>query len=247
MVNRTICKDKHVHNLSDDTSRLAFTWLVAFADREGRTYGDPALVKSMLFPRREDITVEQIELYLREWHQAGLIVWYEAKDDQWVWFPAFEKNQPGMRKEREPESVIPEYVEGETVVCANAGIVPAQCRRDVGIREWNGIEKNGIEKKVDISSSLSKDQYRDIAESVHGGQVNTVLVDDIQWLVDNAITRSEIDEAIEVTNIKKGPDMSWSKWRYALACVKNIVKDRGKAATRTTGISVGLNPTMEIV
>ena len=97
------------------------------------------------------------------------------------------------------------------------------------------------------SHTLSKDNYRDLAESVHGGQVNPVLVDDIQWLVDNAVTRSEVDKAIEITNTKKGPDMSWSKWRYVLACIKNIVNDRAKSTVKTPGVSTGLNPTMEIV
>ena len=259
MVNRTVCKDKRVHNLSNDTSRLALTWLITFADCEGRTYGDPALVKSMVFPRREEgidadyVSASQMEDYLVEWHNAGLIVWYEANGDRWIWFPAFEKNQPGLRKERETPSVIPEYVKGVIELCGDGGVTPQtsrvscgvtpqQSQSSCGIKEWNGIEGNGIEEKA---GTLSKTNYRDIAESVHGGQVNPVLIDDIQWLVDNSITQSEIDEAIEIANMKKGADMSWSKWRYAMACIKNIVNDRSKPTVKA-GMSTGLNPTMEI-
>jgi len=107
MVNREICMDRKISDLSCDLSRLAFTWLVSFADKEGRVRGDPAIVRSMLFPRRDDVTVEQVESYITEWADASLIVWYETHDDMWIWFPAFEKNQPGLRKEREPESIIP--------------------------------------------------------------------------------------------------------------------------------------------
>jgi len=89
MISNTIAQDKRINQLSDDTSRLAYTWLVTFADCEGRTPGDPAVVRSMLFPRREDITIAQMEGYIRQWHDLGLVVWYEAKGDMWIYFPAF--------------------------------------------------------------------------------------------------------------------------------------------------------------
>jgi DnaD/phage-associated family protein len=107
MITNEICRDKDIDRLSNDTSRLAFTWLITFADREGRSYGDPAIVRSMLFPRRDDITIEMMTEYLIEWSRLGLIVWYEAQNDLFIWFPAFEKNQIGLRKSREPASIIP--------------------------------------------------------------------------------------------------------------------------------------------
>ena len=51
-ISKEITLDKKVNNLADDTSRLAFTWLITFADCEGRTPGDPAVVRSLLFARR---------------------------------------------------------------------------------------------------------------------------------------------------------------------------------------------------
>lgn len=107
MITNQICRDKKIHELSDDTSRLAFTWLITFADVDGRVPGDPAIVRSMVFPRRDDVTVKEMDTYIQEWHDAGLIMRYEASNDLYIWFPAFEKNQPGMRKDREPESIIP--------------------------------------------------------------------------------------------------------------------------------------------
>ena len=107
IITNEITKDRQVNELSSDTSRLAFTWLVTFADKEGRTYGDPALVRSMLFPRRDDITIEQMTAYIQEWQEAGFIQWYEAGGDRWIYFTGFDKNQPGLRKEKEPPSRIP--------------------------------------------------------------------------------------------------------------------------------------------
>ncbi len=94
-----ITKDKRVSDLSDDTSRLAFTWLVTFADCEGRTHGDPALIRSILFPRREDITIKQMEVYIREWADLGLVIWYECNGDKWIQFPAFAKHQKALTRD----------------------------------------------------------------------------------------------------------------------------------------------------
>jgi len=103
-----ITKDKRVNDLSDDTSRLAFTWLVTFADSAGRTHGDPAVVRSMLFPRREDVTIAQMARYIGEWAACGLVVWYECDGDQWIAFPSFAKHQVGFDKRHEPKSTIPD-------------------------------------------------------------------------------------------------------------------------------------------
>jgi hypothetical protein len=44
MINNAIAGDIKIHALSDDSSRLAFTWLITFADRKGRTLGDPQML-----------------------------------------------------------------------------------------------------------------------------------------------------------------------------------------------------------
>ena len=47
VINNGITRDITIHQLSDDSSRLAFTWLITFADCEGRTRGDPSLQWSL--------------------------------------------------------------------------------------------------------------------------------------------------------------------------------------------------------
>lgn len=107
VIANAICGDKRINQLSDDTSRLGFTWLITFSDAEGRTPGDPAMVRSMLFPRREDITVECMAAYISEWQDHGLIEWYEAGDDRWICFPQFGRYQVGFDRRHEPASTIP--------------------------------------------------------------------------------------------------------------------------------------------
>lgn len=114
-ISKEISLDKRVNELSDGFSMVGFTWLITHADCEGRTYGDPAIVKSLIFPRRTDITIEMVENYIWEWQSAGLINLYESDGDIYIEFPNFEKHQTGLRKDREAKSTIP----------TNSGIIPA--------------------------------------------------------------------------------------------------------------------------
>ena len=106
-ISNEIARDKEVNSLSDAWSMLGFERLITFADRDGRVHGDPAVVRSLVFPRNSEITIEQMQSYIQEWTNSELIIWYEAKGDWWICFPNFAKHQVGMRYDREPESQIP--------------------------------------------------------------------------------------------------------------------------------------------
>lgn len=156
-ISNAIMSDKAINQLSNDTSRLAFTWLITIADAEGRTHGDPAMVRSLLFPRRADITLEAMEAYIAEWAEAGLIIWYEASDDKWIWFPNFEKHQIGLRKDRELESIIPPY---------ESGITPECCR------SVDGVSPAKIGLSISKSISIREDQDKDQAAPTSSGGLN---------------------------------------------------------------------------
>jgi len=143
-ISNSICLDKVVNDLDDPWSILAFTWLVTHADREGRTYGDPAIVRSKVFPRRTDVTIDQIERYIKAWHDAGLIVLYEADGDKFIYFPGFEKNQVGLQKERETPSIIPDPT--LEVIQSNARVM--QDEITVKLIEENTNIKSNNNKKI---------------------------------------------------------------------------------------------------
>lgn len=107
-ISKKIITDREVNALSDDTCRLAWTWLITIADAEGRTVGEPDLLKALLFPRRNDITADRMEKYIMEWANAGFILWYYGADnDRYIQLVSFEKHQVGLRKEKEGKSEIP--------------------------------------------------------------------------------------------------------------------------------------------
>ena len=106
-ISKEITIDKKVNNLSSPWSMLGFTWLLTHADVNGRTYGDPAVVRSIIFPRRPEVTIDEVEGYIREWSGAGLINWYQVEDDMYIEFPNFAKHQIGLRYDKEAKSSIP--------------------------------------------------------------------------------------------------------------------------------------------
>lgn len=107
MINNAISRDKDISDLSSDSCRLFFTWWIAHADKEGRVYADPDLAKSTVVPRLKHITADDVAGYIKELDAAGFIQLYEVDGDVFAVFIEFEKNQVGLRKDREPESEIP--------------------------------------------------------------------------------------------------------------------------------------------
>jgi len=129
---------------------------VTFADCEGRTHGDPSLVRSTLFPRRDDITNEQMESYIKEWAAAGLVVWYQSNGDRWIQFPAFTKHQKGFDKRHEPDSVhppppdVPDNVQDGCT--DNVRTMPVQCTAEVKRSEVNRKEKKKAPAPVAVQA-----------------------------------------------------------------------------------------------
>jgi hypothetical protein len=104
-ISNRIMLDRHINELSSDTCRLAFTWLITLADREGRMFGEPDILLAHLFPRRTDITADMIEQFIYEWADAGFITLYLGSDgDRYIQFVNFERHQHGLRKDREAPS-----------------------------------------------------------------------------------------------------------------------------------------------
>lgn len=127
MVSKKISLNKTVNSMSD-RSQLAFTWAIAHLDYNGVIHGDPAVFKMIVFPRRKDITEDEIEHFINEWNELGLIIIYEAVDDIWLHFPGFDRNQVGLRKDRERASGYPLPGQGNII----AGGLPEDCRKTAG-------------------------------------------------------------------------------------------------------------------
>ena len=133
-ISSSIITDRQIHELSSDTCRLAYTWAVTLADREGRIIGEPDLLAAQLFPRRREITPEMIEGYILEWIEAEFVIWYIGGDgDRVLQFVNFEKHQIGLRKEREAESIYDNPDDCRII----AGAIPEQSPVNIKLSKDN--------------------------------------------------------------------------------------------------------------
>jgi len=221
MINQAIAIDKRVNDLTDDTSRLAFTWLIAFADCEGRTPGDPAIIRSMLFPRRE-MPAATMEVYITEWAEAGLIVWYEERGDKWIWLPGFDNNQIGLRKDREPVSIVPAYIHGESKLCAGRhpdNFRQTSCRTEQNRTETEQkrTEQNRTEEKDDAASPTQFQLFAREYEQITG-RLDSQVTDLVNEAMREGVPLEWLREARRRINGKRGIQ---DRWRYVLGIIDN--------------------------
>lgn len=105
MLNTDIWKSKQVSNLSIQ-ARLLYVGLITFGDDDGRLNGDPALLRSQIFPRDEKVTVAEVTKWLEEIVASGLVVKYTANGDDYLAHPNWTRYQT-IRADRQKESNIP--------------------------------------------------------------------------------------------------------------------------------------------
>ena len=97
-----IWDDEAVGAISRD-ARLLFVGLITQADDDGRLRGDPRLVGAQVFPY-DALAPTQVEAWLEELAEIGLIVRYENADRPFIELPAWKRHQ---RINRASESAFP--------------------------------------------------------------------------------------------------------------------------------------------
>ena len=154
-ISKEITIDKKVNKLSSPWSMLGFTWLLTHADVKGRVYGDPAVVRSIIFPRLPEITIEEVEGYIREWADTGLINWYLVDDDMYIEFPNFSKHQLGLRYDKEAKSSIPRNPDTPEQEPELPGNTP---EKDGGIPEKDGKSPGKVEENLSRSKEEGQEK-----------------------------------------------------------------------------------------
>jgi hypothetical protein len=79
MLSPTISTSERVNALSLK-SALIYTWLVAHADDQGRLSANPATIKALVVPLREDISQEDVARALSDMEDMGLVSIYSASE-----------------------------------------------------------------------------------------------------------------------------------------------------------------------
>ena len=154
-ISKETALDKRVNELSDDTCRFAWVMLIANADVNGNMHGDPIVVRSMLFPRRKDVSGEQMAGYIDEWKEKCLVIEYEGDDgDVYLHLKNFDKHQVGLRKNRE-EAQFPNMPEDGG---KDAGELPEDGGKD------GGELPESIPPNIKLKVKLSKEEVKEKEE-----------------------------------------------------------------------------------
>lgn len=163
MLSKSISSSKKFHSLPDDTCRLLATWIIAHLDVHGVFSADPTLVKSLVFPRRDDVTSAQVAAYLDAMECVGLIRRFDASGDAWQVWPGFHENQVGLRVDREttdfpmPLHLLQDDGINTELSRQVAGIKPAQDRQNDCLRELKLIKGNVIKGEGELKETDGAD------------------------------------------------------------------------------------------
>jgi hypothetical protein len=107
LLQKKISHSDQVDALSDDTCRLCFTWSLAHLVYPGCFYASAKKIKALVVPLRVDISIDMVEGYVKEWEAQKLVARYQVNGDDFLFYPNFLENQPGLRANREGKSSIP--------------------------------------------------------------------------------------------------------------------------------------------
>lgn len=101
MLNRNVSLSMKFGALVNDTTRLLATWTIPHLDKRGVFHGDPQIVRSLIFPLRQDLNTHEVAAMLDDIERVGLIRRFTQGGRMWQVWPGFADNQKGLHAERE--------------------------------------------------------------------------------------------------------------------------------------------------
>lgn len=124
MISKRLGKSKKIAALKRDRSRFLYPVIYVHADCEGRFTADPEDIKEECLGINLKYSLRQIAESIIDMANVHLITLYEAKGKPYMQFIDFEKHQPGLRKDREAPSEIPNP-ESVGVSLEDSGVTPS--------------------------------------------------------------------------------------------------------------------------
>ncbi len=106
MLKKVVSESKRLPKLKTDSARLLWTWILPYLDIEGRCLASPDIIKGKVVPRIKSFDETNIELYLIDMHDVGLITLYEVDGEKYLQFRNFRELQ-NLRESKEAKSKIP--------------------------------------------------------------------------------------------------------------------------------------------
>ena len=162
-LSKSVSTSETLHRLPDDTCRLVATWIIPHLDKNGVMYGDPELVRSTVVPWRTEISMKQMRRHIKAMVDVGYAHQWECSGRTWLWFPAFEGEQQGLRPERE-KTRWPSPPDACRIA---AGFLPATARENPATARENPATAREV--AVEDQDQV-QDQDQDQVQHQHQGQ-----------------------------------------------------------------------------
>lgn len=105
MLSKSISTSLKLARLKTTEAKLLFTWLIPHCDDDGRTQGEPLVVKGLVIPLL-DCTINDINAWLSDLHEQKLIFWYEIDSEKYIQINKWLDHQD-IRKDRYKSSLYP--------------------------------------------------------------------------------------------------------------------------------------------
>ena len=133
---KRISMSEKLNELSDDTARLLYTWMLAHLDKNGVYYSDPNLIKNTIFPWRSDMSFGDILSYVNEMEELGLIERFKDGGN-YLFYPDFKEKQPYLRSDKENTDFPPPPI--PVSVGKQSGKSTLQSKiKESKVKEYNG-------------------------------------------------------------------------------------------------------------
>ena len=120
-------------------AQLLFTWTIPNTDDLGRMEGDPEIIKGMMFPYHNNVSVKQIKEALQELADQKLITWYKVDENLYIELPNFAKYQK-LRADRGYKSDYPPS-DDSVNLCHDLSGQDTTCPLEVNRSEVNRTEQ----------------------------------------------------------------------------------------------------------
>jgi len=150
MLQKRISTSSKMTQLSSDTVRLLYTWLLAHLDVNGNFYADPVMVNNLVFTRLGHSS-KTVAAAIDELANVGLIVLYQIDGETYLNYPDFFEKQPKLNPDREGNSDIPNITPESLLNNSGVNQEPLQQQKTqykINIREYKSkiMLKEGFEE-----------------------------------------------------------------------------------------------------
>lgn len=159
MLQKRISNSRKMAILSADGARLLYTWMLSHLDKNGCFFADPVMVNNIVFTRLGK-SHKDVQRFLDELDEAGLIIRYEVDGEQYLQYPDFLDKQVGFRPDREGKTDIPEP--DPEVVRISSGLPPQE-----GEREGEKKEKVKVCPQPRVARTTDECPHKAIIETYH--------------------------------------------------------------------------------